>query len=144
MREIIRYEAFDGTYFDNREACEDYERNHILSQPEEIKFYSINGKKIKSPCESVFLDSSRFIAHTPEALRAYQDYCVFLGLKVPPEPIYLVPFPRHYMFSNGEWACLEAKILEAEHDIQYCFLDEYEDNEEDRHNLVDKGYEEQD
>ena len=46
---------------------------------------------------------------------------------------------HHYLFVNNRWECLEDKIFDYQLEIENGFLDEYEDNEEDRHNLVDKG-----
>ena len=139
MRELTRYEAFDGKIFDLKEDCEVYEREHPFLNPNEIKFYSINGKKIKGPCESVFLDSNRFVVFSAKTFENYQTYCRHIGLRVPPEPSHLIPFPHHYLFINNHWECLEDKIFDYQLEIENGFLDEYEDNEEDRHNLVDKG-----
>lgn len=143
MREIIRYEALDGKLFAFKEECIAYEKDHPFLNPKEIKFYSINGKKIKDPNENVFIDSNRFIAYTERGLNAYQEYCKRMGIKVPEEPQLPTPYPLHYMYTGIDWICIEGRMMELQYDLKTCFLDEYEDNEEDHHNLVDNlSYEE--
>lgn len=139
MREIVRYEALDGKLFASKEDCIAYEKDHPFLDPKEIKFYSENGKKIKDPNENVFLDSNRFIAFTERGLTAYQDYCRRMGIKVPEDPKLPTFFPRHYMYVGTEWICIEGRMVELEYDLQTGFLDEYEENEEDCHNLADCG-----
>lgn len=41
MKEITRYEAFDGKIFDSAFECEEYERRYY-TLPESIKFYDID------------------------------------------------------------------------------------------------------
>ena len=139
MRETTKFEAIDGKLFDSREACLEYEKDHPFMNPKEIKFYSSNGKKIKDPNENVFIDSNLFIVYTEKALATYQEYCQKMRIKVPKEPQMPTPFPLHYVFRNSEWICIEGRIMELEYDRRTCFLDEYEENEEDLHNLVDCG-----
>ena len=136
MKEVIKYEAFDGKLFDIKENCEEYETNHPLFNPQSIKFYSLNGKKIKNPSESVFIDANRFIAFNEKALVAYQNYCARLGLCVPEFPKLYCKYPLHYMFGAAGWYCIEDVIDQCYADMETGFQDEYEENEEDRHNLV--------
>ena len=137
MREITKYEAFDGRLFNNEQDCNDYEASHPFLNPKAIKFYSMNGKKIKDPDERVFIDNNRFIAYTKEGLTAYQDFCAHMGLKIPAEPRLPTPFPRHYIFEGNKWICIEGRINELEANRATYFLDEYEeDSDEQRHNLA--------
>lgn len=136
MRKIVKYEALDGKLFDNEEACATYEVNHPFLNPEEIQFYSLRGKQIKNPCESVFLDSNRFVVYTSDALKTYQEYCERFRIKAPEDTHLPCAYPRHYIFAGNEWMCIEEQILELECDLKTFFLNEYEDNEEERHNLV--------
>lgn len=136
MRKIVRYEALDGRPFDNEEDCLKYEANHPFLNPKEIQFYSLRGKKIKSPCESVFIDSNRFVVYTPQALQTYQDYCERFHIKAPADTQIPCPFPRHYIFVGNEWTCIQEQIRQLELDLDAFFLNEYEENEEDRHNLA--------
>lgn len=136
MREVIKYEAFDGVLFDTKALCEKHEVNHILFNPHRIKFYSLNGKKIKGPSESVLIDANRFIAWDAEALATYQAYCSLYGLSIPESPT-CVGYPLHYVFNSG-WVCIEDTIEQLYQEIEN-FSDEYEENEEDHHNLADCG-----
>ena len=137
MREIIKYEALDGKLFDYKEECEDYESNHPFFNPKAIKFYSMNGKKIKDPNESVFLDCNQFIAFTKEALLTYIKYRERLGLKTPTLPNMPVLYPLHYIFRDGVWQCYEEIIASFTYGIKHDFENEYEENEEDYHNLIE-------
>lgn len=137
MREIIKYEALDGKLFDYKEECEDYESNHPFFNPKAIKFYSMNGKKIKDPNESVFLDCNQFIAFTEEALLTYIKYRERLGLKTPTLPSMPVPYPLHYIFRDGVWQCYEDIIASFTYGLKYDFENEYEENEEEYHNLIE-------
>ena len=139
MREIVRYEALDGKLFDDKDACQEYEKDHPFLNPKAIKFYSINGKKIKDPSESVFIDSNRFIVFNESALLTYQEYCQRFGLKAPHVPTMSVTYPLHYAFKNNSWNCYEELIAIIESEMDEDFTSEYEDNEEDRHNLADCG-----
>lgn len=127
MKEIVRYEAFDGTFFHTKEECETYEENHPFRDERSITFYSVNGKKVANPCESVYLDSNRFIAYTEEALLLYQHYCEKMGIKIPTAPALAVPYPLHYQFERGKWTCIEGRIAELQDSLTYNFLPEYED-----------------
>ena len=137
MRELIKYEALDGKLFDYKEECEDYERNHPFFNPKAIKFYSMNGKKIKDPNESVFLDCNQFIAFTKEALLTYIEYRERLGLKTPTLPSMPVPYPLHYIFRDGVWQCYEDIIAFFTYGLKHDFENEYEENEEEYHNLIE-------
>ena len=137
MREIIKYEALDGRIFMTREECEEYEIDHPFTNPKAIKFYSVNGKKIKDPDESVFLDSNQFVVFSEEALSVYQEYRLRFGLKAPALPSMPVPYPLHYSFKNNEWLCYEEAIAMLTFEMRQEFSMEYEDNDEDRHNLVE-------
>ena len=142
MREITvtYYEAFDGKQFNIKEECEAYESNHPFFNPKAIKFYSMNGKKISDPCESVFIDSNRFRVFNEEALTCYQDFCRRMGMKVPPNPNIEQQWPFHYVFEDGRWHCVEHEAQYWINKLAVDFLPEYEDNEEDLHNLVDNSF----
>lgn len=135
MREIIRYEAFDGVVFNTQEECEYYEKNHIFNDESRIIFYSFNNKKIKNPCEFVFIDSNRFQVFDEQALIAYQLYCDNLKIARPKSGKYAT-FPLHYVYENNQWVCLEERIAMDRLTISTGYRDDYEENEEDRHNLA--------
>lgn len=135
MREVIRYEAFDGAVFNTQEECEYYEKNHIFNDESRIIFYSFNNKKIKNPCEFVFIDSNRFQVFDEQALIAYQLYCDNLKIARPETSKY-VTFPLHYVYENNQWVCLEERIAMDRLTISIGYRDDYEENEEDRHNLA--------
>ena len=135
MREVIRYEAFDGAVFNTQEECEYYEKNHIFRDESRIIFYSSNNKKIKNPCEFVFLDSNKFQVFDEQALIAYQLYCDNLKIARPESGRYAI-FPLHYVYENNQWVCLEERITMDSFTISNGYRDDYEENEEDRHNLA--------
>lgn len=141
MREVLKYEAFDGVLFDTKLECEEYEKNHVFLNPNEIKFYSLNGKKIKGPCESVFIDANRFVVFNEEALTTFIEFRRRLKLKAPELPTMEedVDYPLHYVFKNNDWLCYEDFIAILKDDMLHEFTSEYEENEEDRHNLADNG-----
>ena len=137
MREIIKYEALDGKLFDSAEQCENYENNHPFFNPKAIKFYSMNGKKIKDPNESVFLDCNQIVVFNEETLLTYINYRQHWGLKTPSLPSIPVSYPRHYVFREGAWQCYEEMIALINYDIAREFENEYEENEEEYHNLIE-------
>ena len=139
MREVIKYEALDGKLFNTSEECSHYEENHPFLNPKEIKFYSMNGKKIKNPDESVFLDCNQFIVFSENALLTYMEYRKRFGLKTPELPTMPVMYPLHYVFKEGVWQCYEEMLALIEYNLVQQFENEYEENEEDYHNLVDCG-----
>ena len=66
MREITKYEAFDGRLFNNEQDCNEYEASHPFLNPKAIKFYSMNGKKIKDPANIKTGQLLRIPKLTPE------------------------------------------------------------------------------
>ena len=141
MREVKRYEALDGKLFFSETDCLDYEKGHPFLDSKEMEFYSLNGKRIKTPNESVFLDSNYLAIYSERALSYYQQYCERMNLRIPawPDHELNIPFPWHYCFNNGGWVCIEEEIIKYSSMLSSNFSTEYEENEEDYHNLVDCG-----
>ena len=141
MREVKRYEALDGKLFLSETDCLDYEKGHPFLDSKEMEFYSLNGKRIKTPNERVFLDSNYLAIYSERALSYYQQYCERMNLRIPawPDHELNIPFPWHYCFNNGGWVCIEEVISKYNTMLDSNFNKEYEENEEDYHNLVDCG-----
>lgn len=141
MREVKRYEALDGKLFLSGTDCLDYEKDHPFLDSKEMEFYSLNGKRIKTPNESVFLDSNYLAIYSERALSYYQQYCERMNLRIPawPDHELNISFPWHYCFNNGGWVCIEEEISKYNTMLDSNFNKEYEENEEDYHNLVDCG-----
>lgn len=141
MREVKRYEALDGKLFLSETDCLDYEKDHPFLDHKEMEFYSLNGKRIKTPNESVFLDSNYLAIYSERALSYYQQYCERMNLRIPawPDHKLQIPFPWHYCFNNGGWVCIEEEISKYNTMLNSNFNKEYEENEENYHNLVDCG-----
>lgn len=136
MREITAWESFDGKMFPTEEKCLIYETNHIFRDPSQICFYSNHGKKIPAPNDEVFLDSNRFEAFTLEALRAYQEYCTFLGIASPAMPEIKLSFPLHYVFVSGSWHCMEEQIALIQTKMEEEFKEEFEEKRTSYHGLI--------
>jgi hypothetical protein len=72
-----------------------------------------------------------------ETLLTYINYRQHWGLRTPSLPSIPVPYPRHYVFREGAWQCYEEMIALINYDIAREFENEYEENEEEYHNLIE-------
>ena len=109
MKEIITYEAFDGTRFEDEDECVEYERQ---VQSEEfsgqIHFFNAFKKPLKLACDQD--DVYYAIVKTTEAAEWWDDLCANEGLERPFKKRAYAPGLYWYDTYADTWKYLQEEI----------------------------------
>ena len=109
MKEIIKYEAFDGTIFEDEDACHEYER---LKQSGEfagqIHFFGYDKKPLKINCD--VNEVYYAIIETVAAAMWLDDSCREEGIVQPFLKRACKPGFYWYDGHDDEWKCLEEEM----------------------------------
>ena len=109
MKEIITYEAFDGTIFDNEDECVEYER---LKQSErfvgQIHFFGALKNPLDLNCNQE--DVYYAVVDTTEAAEWWNDICAKEGLEKPFKQRTYKPGFYWYTDYNDAWKCLQEEM----------------------------------
>ena len=109
MKEIITYEAFDGTIFEDEYECVAYER---LKQSEgfsgQIHFFNIRKRPLPISCDQ---DGVYYvIVDTTEAAEWWNDLCAKEGLEQPFKKKVCKPGFYWYETCDDTWKCLQEEM----------------------------------
>ena len=109
MKEIIKYEAFDGTIFEDEYECIAYER---LKQSEgfsgQIHFFNCWKKPMKLNCDQN--DVYYAVVDTKEAAEWWNEICAEEGSVQPFKQRDYKPGFYWYEDYNEGWKCLEEEM----------------------------------
>ena len=109
MKEVITYEAFDGTIFDDEDECVEYER---LKQSEgvsgQIHFFNILKKPMKLNCDQN--DVYYAVVDTKEAAEWWNEVCAEEGLVQPFKQRAYKPGFYWYETYDDTWKCLQEEM----------------------------------
>lgn len=109
MKEIISYEAFDGTIFDDEDECVEYERQaqsgEFLGQ---IHFFNAFKKPLKLTCDQD--DIYYAVVKTTEAGEWWNDRCAEEGLEQPFKKRAYSPGFYWYDTYADKWKCLQEEM----------------------------------
>lgn len=109
MKEIITYEAFDGTRFEDEGECYEYERSKLSGEfSGQIHFFDYSKKPLKISCDA---DEVYYaIVETVEAAMWWDDSCSAEGLEQPfKKREYKTGFYWYDGYAN-EWKCLQEEM----------------------------------
>ena len=109
MKEIITYEAFDGTRFEDEDKCIEYER---LKQSEgfigQIHFFNIHKKPLNLGCDQN--DVYYVVVDTIEAAEWWNNLCVEEGFEQPFKKRTYKPGFYWYETYDDTWKCLQEEM----------------------------------
>ena len=85
MREITRWQAYDGTIFDDEEECREYEiEKKIANIENEVIFYNYKNEVINEPFNKINPNLVySMIIKTKEAINVVKDYFEYHGSIIP-------------------------------------------------------------
>lgn len=113
MKEIISYEAFDGTIFEDEYECIKYERQ---AQSEgfygQIHFFNAIKKPLKLYCDQN--DIYYAVVKTPEAAEWWNDLCANEGIEQPFKKRDYAPGFYWYDTYTDKWKCLQEEMEELQ------------------------------
>lgn len=109
MKEIVTYEAFDGTQFDNENECYEYERMKLSGEYSgQIHFFDYSKKPLKISCNA---DEVYYaIVETVEAAMWWNDSCSAEGLNQPFENRDCKTGFYWYDDHDNKWKCLQEEM----------------------------------
>jgi hypothetical protein len=109
MKEIIKYEAFDGTIFEDEDECVEYERLKQNGKfAGQIHFFGFDKKPLKISCEAY--EVYYVIVETVEAAMWWDDFCREEKVERPFEKKPFKPGFYWYDGYSSEWKCLEEEM----------------------------------